>query len=236
MNELLEALKPINPVTEPQRLMMIEQFQKFMLEYDIEKLNETSFQQYEDGLDYFFHTFKLMPTEREMQVIATVLAWLNSNCGRSFLYEAESMSRLFKNYRYKGYVCAWAYEDKRQIGSNHGFTLLEHLLTPSEHRDLHRGLLCNINQFVSVNDHEIVKCLIQWLSTGDGQSYLDLCKVHGLFYEWYPLNKSEQAVQMKNSFNEVELQEMHKASHEFQKKFEPIIHNLVQQYLKDNQV
>lgn len=182
MNELLVALKPLNPCVEPLRVMMLEQFKSFMLDYDIEHLNNGSFKQYSNGMEFFFRYYRLNAEHREIVVIASVLSWLASNCGRSFLHEAEKLAAQFN--RRKGYIYAWADENQRMAGTNNGFTLLEHLLTPYEYHDFNHGLSCAINTFVSVNDLEIANCLIHWLAEGDGQVYLDNCKAQGLFYDW----------------------------------------------------
>ena len=165
-------LSPIIETVEIKKLLTIELWKNFILDIDVSIINNTSGRQYRDGLDFYFTSYPYyLPNQRDMAVIASILVWLPSNCGKAFLADCEKFSKLHK-CKERGYRNAWAEENARKVGFNNGLTCLEYLLTPIKYHDMYNGLNCDTSQFISVRDLECANYFMYWLSTTDGQSFL----------------------------------------------------------------
>lgn len=172
MNELFDDLKPVIATTEKCQLIMLELFKDYFFNFDMDDLNDKSLNHYTDYSEYFFNNFPYIVTERHMQVLGSLLAWLGSNCGRCFILDTQELAKCH-NSVHKGFIFAWADVNQRLVGVNNGNTLMEHLLTPTEYHDHERGLLCPANHFVTAHDLETANFLIHWLATTHGQSFLN---------------------------------------------------------------
>lgn len=171
--DLLKSLHPVVKTNDVNKNKAIKLWKEFINNIDIEETNRWSQEQVDDGLDVYFYEYPYNPTRRDMAVIASLLAWLPSNCGRSFLSECEKMSKILDS-KDKGYVCAWAIENNRVTYMNHGYTCLEYLLSPiEEHDSVFRGLKCTPNYFISIHDMECANYFVKWLASQDGQMFLD---------------------------------------------------------------
>lgn len=171
MNELLKHLIPIVPTQENRNIAMIENFKRFFIEYDMDRLNDCSLSYFNDYSEFFFNSFPYRPNERHLNVIGSFVGWLGSNCGRAFISEAKRLGSVVQS-THKGYIYAWAAENQRLTGINSGITVLEYLLTPLEHHDPQLGLKTHCNQFVTSHDIETINFLVHWLATAHGQDFL----------------------------------------------------------------
>lgn len=107
------------------------------------------------------------PTQRHASILASVVTWLGTNCGRSVIEEAERHDPpggLLTDYRY---LHAWWHDNHRRIGINEGIRTIEHLLSTGHPSPL-PGL--------SAEDLEVVDHLMCWLGTKHGQIFLRVAK------------------------------------------------------------
>lgn len=109
-------------------------------------------------------------TDRHSQVSASLIRWLGTNNGRSFLEEADSMSILMRS-RENGYVAAWALHNRRRISTDYGWRTDEAVLSPSalNGEKVERPVL-------SYSDAETIETLVGWLGTEKGEEFVVLCR------------------------------------------------------------
>lgn len=170
---LLKHLKPIVPTTEARRLLPIALFEQFLRGVDdyIDELNKTEMYEASNGIEWFFDNMPYVVTERDFHVIASLLSWLGSNCGRCFVQEAFQYEDKLESLE-KGFLLSWADWNKRKSWMNNGCTLIEHLLTPPEHLNSHQEITCVANRHVTIHDVEIINYMTLWFATNDGVEYL----------------------------------------------------------------
>lgn len=116
--------------------------------------------------------------QRHATICATFVCWLGTACGMSMRLTAER--RISEgDYPGRAWLCAWAGENMRRTGVNHGYRMIEHLLAkPSDlGRDYlgHGGLTLVRRPRLSLDDYEVIEILVQWL--GDyGSGFLIRCE------------------------------------------------------------
>lgn len=177
MIELLSNLRPVTITDDPVRKNIINLWNGYITSYDIGEYNHSN-----DGLEIYFKNYPYMPEARDIVVIASLLAWLPSNAGISFLHECNQLTAKH-NSRELGYTFAWAKENKRLHYMSNGYTTLEYLLTPIEYYDVHRGLICAPNRFITIYDIEAANYFINWLASADGQYFLKIVDAqHKILY------------------------------------------------------
>lgn len=110
--------------------------------------------------------------QREATVCASLICWLGTNCGLSFLQEARRLAAMIRSPE-KAYLSAWAIENFRVRHVNMGYRTLEHCLSPREEAGTF-GYVKPIE--LSAADYETAEHLARWLGSVDGQRFLTYCE------------------------------------------------------------
>ena len=126
----------------------------------------------ESPLDVVLRGCPFPATQREATVLASVVSWLGTNCGREMLRAAKDSesARLWRAH--ETYLAVWALENVRSNGIRGGcggLRTIEHIL--GEAIETSRGRTV-VRPTLSVNDFEAVDHLMLWLGQHDGQGFL----------------------------------------------------------------
>jgi hypothetical protein len=132
--------------------------------------------QREDGFDSTYqieHILSSYPSiieQRQATVLASVVCWLGTNCGRSFLQQASTVAEMIKARCGEQYLVTWAIENSRQGFINHGVRTLESCLSS--------GIVSGrwVIPDLTADDYEVAEHLMRWLGSRDGQDFITNCE------------------------------------------------------------
>jgi hypothetical protein len=130
--------------------------------------------QRDDGSDDYaiegvLTVFPRVIEQRHATVLASVVCWLGTNCGHSFLEQAKTISAKLHERTEEQYVIAWAIENLRRGYINSGDRAIEAILATE-----YRGWRC-VRPELSADDLEVVELLMHWLGSRSGQDFLQNC-------------------------------------------------------------
>lgn len=108
--------------------------------------------------------------QRHATVVASIVCWLGTSCGRGFIDQAKRIGDERPFHRQDKFILAWALENHRRGFVNSGVRTIEHCMAhdPRRYPD---GL-----PELSADDYEAAECLMQWLGTGDGEQFITCCE------------------------------------------------------------
>lgn len=136
------------------------------LMYFVNYLEESNFEQ-EINYDYS-NTID----DQDKKVIASFICWLPSNVGCCFIQDAFNFHKN-NNLKYKdAFQLSWNKTNKRSLGINNTYRILEYLLASHEKLDCDRGLINFKPESISCLDYEIIEHLVDWLSTKKGYIFI----------------------------------------------------------------
>jgi hypothetical protein len=118
---------------------------------------------------YVLRSYPYVVDQRAASVLASMVCWLGTNVGKSFLLLAAEF-RDNTTCRFDAYLAAWGVQNARKIGLNSCARQLEFLTRTQE--DLNNGIFKD----VSIRDLEAVEQLCIWLGGDEGQSFLNGCE------------------------------------------------------------
>ncbi len=119
----------------------------------------------DEPLNLVLKNLPRLAEQRDATVAATIICDLGSSIGENLIHKAKQMRDLDLA---APYVLAWAHYNQPLDFLNHGWTLLEALMdeNPTVDRNMRsRPVLNRDDEFVAI-------CIMQWLSTKGGQSFL----------------------------------------------------------------
>jgi hypothetical protein len=157
------------PINMPRKLHIGEQV--FYAEW--KRLMTRSLDVFDDSvifLEHILHHLSLTVNQRHATVCASFIKWLGTNCGRSFLHDANRFSKSdFFTSKEKAFLACWALENHRHRSFNRGGRVTEHLL-----RNYENGFS---NEFPepSADDYEVIDHLVYWLGSNDGIEFVSEC-------------------------------------------------------------
>lgn len=158
-----EFWKPLG-LTPTDRLWVLEAFQNFLMNYDLETYNRDNSLQQSSSLDVFFQDLPYKEDEDDIKVVTTLLLWLPSNGGLDFLYSARNLQEFLPIE--DAYLGAWGIATKRNRYENNQRTLYEFLFNSSVEDKT------KWNEGVTIERLETCHFFIKWLASTDGQSFL----------------------------------------------------------------
>lgn len=127
-------------------------------------------------LQTMFNEHRWPAEQLEATVAASVLCWLGTNCGQSFLNEAKQLADTLSGLdAADAYLMRWATENARRNYINRGIRVLESLLTPAAQlQDCEGGyfLVARQVEAPSGRAYEAAEHVIRWLATEHGQQFL----------------------------------------------------------------
>ncbi|MGY3581390.1 hypothetical protein ACVIGB_000540 [Bradyrhizobium sp. USDA 4341] len=95
------------------------------------------------------------PISADAAAATSLISWLGTNCGRSFLDGATRRAKQHPELeKCDAYVLAWANENRRVPGWNHHRRTLDAIL-PADH--------------INLRSVEIIEITVRWLGSSDGQ-------------------------------------------------------------------
>lgn len=117
--------------------------------------------------------------QRHADAAASLICWLGTNCGLSFIDQAKRIEAKLPGYgSVQAWRFAWASKNCRSPGCNHGFRTIEFLLAPEDHYGNNGmygyGLLRAPE--LSVIDYEVMDCVVEWLAMGEGREFIADCE------------------------------------------------------------
>lgn len=117
-------------------------------------------------------------TQRHASVAASFITWLGTNCGHSIHDRAQQLLKAGL-HRDEAYECAWAIENKRRSGINHGIRYIESVLAGPDDfgKDIFSGMW-GLRRMpnITIEDYETVEQLVEWLSTDRAQEFIRRCE------------------------------------------------------------
>lgn len=105
------------------------------------------------------------PDQRQAALAASFVTWLGTNCGQSFLIQADRLAGDLGSQH--GYLAAWAIQNHRRHAVNSGLRTIEHLAQLAA-----GGRLPNL----TLDDAEVIEHVVAWLATDEGQGFLADCR------------------------------------------------------------
>lgn len=111
------------------------------------------------------HDLPVRATQRHATVMASLVCWFGTNCGRAFIHEARRAAEADSHVE-RAWLGAWAWENVRQSGINGGVRILEAVMAPTWPGPLPE---------LGVEDYEVADCLVRWLAIY-GRAFIDRCE------------------------------------------------------------
>lgn len=117
-------------------------------------------------------------TQRHASVAATFITWLGTNCGQSYLHEASQLGSRGRIGNDKAFVAAWAIENMRRRGINHGRRTVEALLEDDSPNGELFAEMVGLRQpgDFTVEDLETLDHVAAWLGTDQGYRFCRRCE------------------------------------------------------------
>lgn len=119
----------------------------------------------------WFHIFQDMrykPRQRAATVAASFMTFMGCNGGAGFTHFAETLAKDMHPFsRERAFIAAWAIENTRHRGINHGLRMIEYMLArehPIEGRIFGRGVAESRVPVVTMEDEDVVECMVKWWS------------------------------------------------------------------------
>lgn len=128
-----------------------------------ERLYET-----DTAIDAVLRGYPHKATQREASVLASVTAWLGTDCGRALLRQAEENAAARHCTIHDAYLVAWSLENARRRRSD-GLRMIEHIL--NEATETASGGAMR-HPSLSASDFEVVEHLMLWLGEREGRAFL----------------------------------------------------------------
>jgi hypothetical protein len=107
--------------------------------------------------------------QRVASVVASMICWLGTNVGNSFLIKGGEIRDKVSSFRFP-YLAAWGECNARIFGMNSRARQIEFLTRT--HADMEKDIF----QEVSVTDLEALEQLCMWLGTDEGQTFIASCE------------------------------------------------------------
>lgn len=136
--------------------------------------------------------------QREASVCASVICWLGTNCGSSFLNSCNKLvtENVFHD-RADAYLAAWAIFNKRRKSINSGVRTIEHCLSTSSVSPRHEASgQMRPALDLTADDYECIECLIQWLGGTEGQKFIAYCEIESKLQRDRPTFPFKDMIQM----------------------------------------
>lgn len=113
---------------------------------------------------------------RSARVAASVISWIGTHIGASFIRTAKDM--ISKGITQSdAYLMAWAYENRRCNYVNSNVRTIEVILSPAylfeQKGPSPYQRACQLH--ISMTDIDVVESIIVWLSTAHGDSFVEAC-------------------------------------------------------------
>lgn len=128
------------------------------------------------AIEAVLNNFPRVIEQRHASVLASVVCWLGTNCGRCFLSQAKTLSEKIRHRSDEQYMLAWTIENHRRGYVNSGIRTLEYCLAteyrPSSSR-FDGGVIVPV---LSADDYEVVEHLMYWLAGREGQALIYNCE------------------------------------------------------------
>lgn len=103
--------------------------------------------------------------QRAASVAASFMVFMGCNVGRSFTGEALQLA-MTDRWRERAFLAAWANENRRSRGVNHGLRTIEFMLAPkhpiAENAPFSRGVDWQLVPNVTMDDIDIVESMVCW--------------------------------------------------------------------------
>jgi hypothetical protein len=119
------------------------------------------------------HQMPCVLDQRQVTVCTTLATWMGTSCGQSILFEGDRLER-----GHCRYLMAWAKENKRFIGVNHGVRALEAILAKPEHcgKSTYFGLRIVKRPRLSTRDYETADNFMVWLESDAARDWRATCE------------------------------------------------------------
>jgi hypothetical protein len=111
-----------------------------------------------------------VPTQRDASICASFMTFMGCNGGHCFTLEALRLTEKLGG-PYRGFMAAWALENNRSTGVNHGLRSIEYMLAeqhPIDHGRFNSGSVnWGLVPDVTMRDTDVVEAMVEWWSGGD---------------------------------------------------------------------
>lgn len=106
-----------------------------------------------------------IPSARQTRVASSLIRWIGTGVGQSFLRDAEKLGQMFAEAgRFslrKAFAATWAWEVERSPSGDHGAVVRDWLITP---------------ETPTIRDYETMEMTCRWLGTKMGQAFITACQ------------------------------------------------------------
>lgn len=110
------------------------------------------------------------PTQRDASICASFMTFMGCNGGHCFTLEALRLTEKLGG-PYRGFMAAWALENNRCTGVNHGLRSIEYMLAekhPIDHGRFNSGSVnWGLVPEVTMRDIDVVEAMVEWWSGGE---------------------------------------------------------------------
>jgi hypothetical protein len=115
---------------------------------------------------------------RSARVAASLITWIGSNAGASFIEMAKARIEDF-SFAEPAYLATWALVNRRQAHVNSGVRAIEIILSPEnlfESANSHYWAQKRAsNLAISLADIDVIESMVSWLSTSHGDAFVSAC-------------------------------------------------------------
>lgn len=123
---------------------------------------------YLSNFERIFYDASSVADQRQASVAASFITFMGCNGGMGFTWMCErfAASVIFQNCREDAFLAAWALEDKRCRGTNHGLRTSEYALAVqhpiAEQSAGHRTADWSLVPVISADDRDTLECMVRW--------------------------------------------------------------------------
>jgi hypothetical protein len=150
----------------------------------IRRATELAIAQSDESDDFraIFHNANRELTQGMATAAASLITWLGTNCGQSFLFTAKRRAEEAPRGwgETTAWLAQWAIENERVIYINHGLRTIEFLMAPIYPIRASGGFGDRVDwklvPEVTMEQIDAVECVVRWLSTSQGQTFVASCE------------------------------------------------------------
>lgn len=116
---------------------------------------------------HIFADMRTKPRQRVASVAASFMVFMGCNGGASFTHRAiEMASKETELNRERLFIAAWAMENARYRGIDHGLRTIEYMLAAEHPIENHPFCGRRISQkrvpVITMEDHDAIECMVRW--------------------------------------------------------------------------
>ncbi len=130
---------------------------------------------------YIFSDMRSTPRQRVASVAASFMVFMGCNGGASFTHRATEMAKKdMELNRERIFVAAWAMENARYRGIDHGLRTIEYMLASEHPIENHPFCGRRVNHkrvpIITMEDQDAIECMVRWWASQQAECMRDIAE------------------------------------------------------------